>query len=88
MLNKLTKIIGVLVCLLSLKANSFDLIKPKYESSPLTTNEFSQLRIKQGWVSNAVALKVHNGLNAAVLSDTLTIFQIIFQNITKFKTLI
>lgn len=75
MLNKFTKILGVLVCILSLKANSFDLIKPKYEDSPLTSNEFSQLRIKQGWVNNSMALKVHNGLNAAVFCGTVTIFQ-------------
>ena len=73
--NRLTKILCLLVSLFPLHANSFDFIKPKFEDSPLNSDEFNQLRIKQGWANNSLALKVHNGLNTAVFCGTVTIFE-------------
>ena len=75
MLNRLTKILCLLVCLFSLHANSFDLIKPKYESSPLSANEYDQLKIKQEWANNSMVFKIHNGTKGTVYCHTVTIFQ-------------
>jgi len=75
MSNRLTKTLCLLVGLFSLHANSFDLIKPKYEDSPLSANEFDQLKIKQAWTKNSMALKVHNGLKGTIFCSTVTIFQ-------------
>ena len=75
MWNVCNKLLVLLVCLLSLEAKSFDFNKPKYETTPLLSSEFNQLRIKQGWVNSTMVIRVHNGLNGAVFCGTVTIFQ-------------
>ena len=75
MLNRLTKILCLLVCLFSWHANSFDLIKPKREFSAFSANEFDQLKIQQEWSKNSMVFKVHNGTNSAIYCLTATIFQ-------------